>query len=76
MIKSRWEQYKEKHGTTPIDLFNSGSKKASEDLKKSRLDTCFSCPELISLTKQCKKCGCFMELKAGLEMSKCPIGKW
>lgn len=75
-MKSRWESYKEKYGTTPIDIFNSGTKKASADTKNNRMSICLACPELITLTKQCKKCGCFMELKTGLELSKCPIGKW
>lgn len=75
-MKSRWQEYKEKNGTTPLDLFNSGKRKATAELKKERLDICLSCPELISLTKQCKQCGCFMELKTGLELSKCPMGKW
>ena len=75
-MKSRWQEYKEKYGTTPLDLFNSGIKKATAEVKHQRMQTCLACPELISLTKQCKKCGCFMELKTGLDLSKCPIGKW
>jgi hypothetical protein len=75
-MKSRWQQYKEKYGTTPLDMFNLDTEKASLETKKKRMDTCLSCPEIVSLTKQCKKCGCFMELKTGLQLSKCPIGKW
>ncbi len=30
---------------------------------KKRMDICLGCPELIKLTKQCKKCGCLMNLK-------------
>jgi hypothetical protein len=74
--KNKWQQYKEKYGTTPFDLLNINTKWVSDEIKKERLDICLSCPELIQLTKTCKKCGCFMEIKTKLEASKCPIGEW
>jgi hypothetical protein len=40
------------------------------------MDMCRACPELIKVTKQCKKCGCVMTAKTRLEAAKCPIGKW
>lgn len=49
---------------------------APEELASSRLDICKACPYYISLTHQCKKCGCVMNLKVKLEGAKCPIGKW
>jgi hypothetical protein len=76
MSKSRWEQYKEKNGVTPLDMLNPNTKHASEELADQRFKLCQSCPEFISLTTQCKKCGCFMKAKTKLEMAKCPIGKW
>lgn len=75
-MKSRWEQYKEKNGVTPIDLLNPKTKNASEVEAEERLNICKACPELIQLTSQCKKCGCFMSIKTKLESAKCPIGKW
>jgi hypothetical protein len=75
-MKSRWEQYKERNGVTPLDLLNPMTKRALESESEKRLNICKSCPELISLTTQCKKCGCFMSLKTKIESSKCPIGKW
>ena len=75
-MKSRWEQYKEKHGTTPLDMLNPNTKRTDFQTKGNRLNICLSCPELIKWSKQCKNCGCFMEFKTGLEISKCPIGKW
>lgn len=74
--KTRWELYKEKNGVTPLDALNPRTKKIEIDIAKNRLDICLSCPELIKITKQCKKCGCFMEVKSKLENAKCPIGKW
>jgi predicted Zn-ribbon and HTH transcriptional regulator len=76
MIKSKWQEYKEKGGTTPLDLFNLNIEKVSDEIKESRMSICLSCPELLQTTKQCKKCGCFMQLKTQLKPSKCPIGKW
>ena len=76
MTKSRWQQYKEKNGVTPLDLLNPMTKPADKELAKLRLETCLGCPELIKTTKQCKKCGCFMIVKTKLEAAKCPIGKW
>ena len=76
MSKSRWEQYKEKNGVTPLDLLNPMTKRASEDLSASRMSICQGCPELIKLTTQCKRCGCVMSIKTKLEAAKCPIGKW
>lgn len=76
MSKTRWEQYKEKNGVTPLDILNPKTKKTDVDISTSRMSICLQCPELISLTKQCKKCGCFMEVKTKLESAKCPLAKW
>ena len=75
-MKSRWQEYKEKNGVTPLDMLNPNTKRTGDDLAKQRLDICLSCPELITLTIQCKKCGCFMSAKTKLDSAKCPIGKW
>lgn len=48
----------------------------STDDKKSRLDICNVCDSFIQSTKQCKECGCFMEVKASLKAMKCPLKKW
>lgn len=75
-MTNRWQQYKEKHGTTPLDLLNPKTKLAGEGIAEVRYNMCLKCPELISATKQCKKCGCFMALKTKLADSKCPLGNW
>jgi hypothetical protein len=74
--KSRWQEYKEKNGVTPLDLLNPMTMHAEEQVSNSRMSICRSCPELISITSQCKKCGCFMNMKTKLQAAKCPIGKW
>ena len=72
-----WQKYKESLGETrPWDLLNPNSNWASEEEAERRYDICQACPELIQLTKTCKKCGCFMSAKTKLEKASCPIGKW
>jgi len=76
MSKSRWQAYKEKNGSTPLDFLNPQTRYATQELSDSRMGVCLGCPELIKLTTQCKKCGCFMAAKTKIEASKCPEGKW
>lgn len=75
-IKSRWEEYKEKNGATPLDIFISDTPQAPEDIVNKRLGICQSCPEFVKLTTQCKRCKCIMKLKTKLDHAKCPAGKW
>jgi hypothetical protein len=74
---SKWEEWKAAVGETrPWHLISPNIEKASEEKAASRLEICNSCPHLIKLTGQCKKCGCFMWAKTRLEAAKCPVGKW
>lgn len=41
-----------------------------------RIKICLQCEHFLKLTKQCKKCGCFMIIKTRLPNATCPIGKW
>jgi len=75
--KSAWQRYKENLGNTrPWDLVNPETEWASDEVAEKRYSICKECPELIKLTKQCKKCGCFMAAKTKLEKATCPLGKW
>lgn len=60
----------------PWDLLNPNVARTSDEEAFRRYNICDWCPEFISLTKQCKECGCFMNLKVKLENATCPIGKW
>lgn len=73
---SRWSEYKEKNGVTPLDMLNPKTKKIVNEISEHRMSICRVCPELFKTTSQCKKCGCFMPAKTQLEAAKCPIGKW
>jgi hypothetical protein len=75
-----WHKYKKKindntSSVKPWDMIN-GSERATVEEADRRFAICQSCPELIKLTGQCKKCGCFMAAKTKLEKATCPIGKW
>jgi hypothetical protein len=60
----------------PMDLLNPNTVWASDEKSEERYSICKACPELIKLTKQCKKCGCIMNKKTKLELATCPLGKW
>ncbi len=49
---------------------------ASEDLAKERLKVCDECEYFARLARQCKLCGCFMDLKSKLLEAECPTQKW
>jgi len=72
---SAWKEFKKSLGNTPLALLSSKNI-VSEEISKQRMDTCLNCEHLIKITKQCSKCGCFMETKTTLKGSFCPIGKW
>jgi hypothetical protein len=60
----------------PWDLFNPKIDHVSKEVAQKRLDACLGCEHLIRVTKQCKKCSCFMTAKVKLPHSECPVGKW
>ncbi len=70
------ESNKEEKDVRPWDLINPNSEWATEQVSSERYSISKECPELIKLTKQCKKCGCFMAAKTKLQKAICPIGKW
>jgi hypothetical protein len=75
--KSSWEKWKDNLGETrPWDLVNPNSDWTTNEVSEARYSICQQCPELLKLTKQCKKCGCFMAAKTKLEKATCPLGKW
>ena len=67
---------KNKDTVKPWDVINPNTEWAEKSLSNERYNICLSCPELIKLTRQCKKCGCFMAVKTKLQEAKCPLGKW
>ncbi len=43
-----------------------------------RLTICQNCPEFLPCGPRCRKCGCFLQVKARLESEtgQCPTGQW
>lgn len=60
----------------PWDLLNPNKPRSLDEVAEERFAMCKGCEHFIKLSKQCKKCGCFMNLKTKLEEATCPIGKW
>jgi len=60
----------------PWDLFNKNIEKVLPQIRQERMSICKDCPEFISLTGQCKECGCLMSAKTKLPNASCPLGKW
>ena len=46
------------------------------DVRDARFNICLGCDRLYKRTKTCKECGCFMKVKARLDFTTCPLGKW
>jgi hypothetical protein len=68
-------EFTDPESVKPWDMLNKENY-TNEEVSKERLSICKACPELIKLTTQCKKCGCFMHAKTKLEKATCPLGKW
>lgn len=60
----------------PWDLLNLKTEYVLDEVSSVRFNICKACPELIKMTKQCKKCGCFMAIKTKIKLASCPIEKW
>lgn len=74
---SAWQEYKKKLGTTrPWDMLGQDNYHNDESITEHRMQICTNCSEFISLTKQCKQCGCVMILKTKLKDAQCPLKKW
>ena len=64
-----------KSAVTPLSMLNPKNY-GEKDIATERYNICLKCPELIKVTKQCRKCGCFMVAKTKLANATCPLGKW
>lgn len=60
----------------PWDMLNPREPRSQEEIVEYRLNICRTCEFFKPKTEQCRKCGCFMNLKTKLERANCPIGKW
>jgi hypothetical protein len=60
----------------PWDLLNPKIGRVTDEVKAERLSACEGCEFFLGISRNCLKCGCFMDLKAGLPHAACPVGKW
>lgn len=60
----------------PWDLLNPEKKNVPDHIYNERYTICKNCEFFIDITKQCKKCMCFMNFKCSLSNAFCPEGKW
>jgi len=60
----------------PWDMLDPRIGRVDDKVKQLRMDFCYNCEFFISLTQQCKKCGCHMPWKTSLPHAECPVGKW
>jgi hypothetical protein len=65
-LKTRFNQIK-----AQVDEYT-----ASDIIISDRIKKCQECENLLRLTRNCKICGCFVDLKVKVKNSECPIGKW
>lgn len=73
---SPWQKFKAAQGNVkPWDMLRADGK-TTDDIAHERYNMCQNCEHFIKLTKQCKKCGCFMNLKTKLAGAECPEHKW
>jgi hypothetical protein len=60
----------------PWDIFNKNLNNVAPSIIEERLSICEGCEFFVKATLQCKKCGCFMDIKTKLLNAECPVGKW
>lgn len=57
------------------DFANSGFKVVDKEVYDQRMETCRGCDRFEN-NRFCRECGCFMDLKAKIEVAECPLDKW
>lgn len=60
----------------PWNIFDSRIDDVPKAVWNNRFEICKSCEWFLKSTGQCKKCGCFMQMKCKLPHAECPVGKW
>ena len=58
------------------NLVMKGTVLAPRGVVDRRMELCLSCEFFLHEQSRCSKCGCFMNVKARLDVAKCPLNKW
>ena len=70
------EKY-EKRNAMPWDLIFPGKHYVPEEVFEERYNICSGCEFFTKKAPRlCKKCHCWMKVKATLGIAYCPVGKW
>ena len=78
-MTSPWKMFKNamEQEAKPWHLLTGGeTARVDKEVAEKRYAICQSCPVFIHTTKQCRDCGCFMNLKVLLKSAQCPLLKW
>ena len=49
---------------------------AEKELAAERIKMCEDCEFFAPMTRQCRRCMCFMDLKTKMLNARCPLDKW
>jgi len=55
---------------------SAGMPKVGRDIFNKRIETCESCEEFNKEERMCKKCDCYIDIKAAWATEQCPLNKW
>lgn len=70
------EKY-EKRNAMPWDLIFPGTHYVPDEVYEERYEACTNCEFFTKKAPRiCKKCHCWMKIKATIGMAYCPVGKW
>ena len=80
-LKAKYEADDYAINNDKIDMRNISSRFKNillhdQDIIDRRWSECEKCEFLLKPTNNCKKCGCFMNVKTKVATASCPIGKW
>ncbi len=59
-----------------LNTFESMQITTTTDIKSHRLSICQGCDKYEITSNRCKECGCFMQIKAAIKHSRCPLNHW
>ena len=71
-----WEIISEEKTEVQDDTPKPSEFWATPDQKLERFNICQACDRWKASTRQCKECGCFMDIKTKIKGTECPLGKW
>ena len=58
------------------DLIQGKLQLSQSELAHERIKVCEACPEFTKISRQCKLCGCFCDMKVKVLLAECPAEKW